>query len=267
MGRLAGKVARRCGCDDGVGMDRIADGALSLLFKYTQGQVVMGILMELLRDMFARRGAVQVSAMEKDTRSPAAAKVLNVGGGSKDTPIPDYFAGWQHDLLDIDDRGAPDLVCDARELLRLEAAQYDAVYCSHNLEHYYRHDGLKVLRGFVHILKEDGFAEIRVPDIAQVIEAVQVHKLDPDDVLYESAAGPISAHDVLYGLQSEIVNSGQDFYAHKTGFTPRSLMKFLKEGGFQHVFLAEGVPLGVHALAFKMEPTAKQCALLELSLS
>jgi SAM-dependent methyltransferase len=196
--------------------------------------------------------------------SPSVSRVLNVGGGSKSTPIPDYFSGWQHDLLDIDDRGAPDLVCDARELTTLEAAQYDAVYCSHNLEHYYRHEGLRVLQGFVHILKEDGFAEIRVPDIAQVIAGVQERQLDVDDVLYESAAGPITAHDVIYGLQSEIVKSGQDFYAHKTGFTPKSLFKFLHEGGFRHVFLAEDVELAVHALAFKREPTADQRALLDL---
>ena len=136
-----------------------------------------------------------------------------------------------NDLLDIDDRGGPDLVCDARELATLSACQYDAVYCSHNLEHYYRHEGLKVLQGFVHILKDDGFAEIRVPDIAQVIGAVQDQQLDLDDVLYESAAGPISAHDVIYGLQSEIVDSGQDFYAHKTGFTPKSLGVWAAEEG------------------------------------
>lgn len=49
-------------------------------------------------------------------RKPGVKSVLNVGGGSKLIPIPGYFDGWQHDLLDIDPRGAPDLVCDAREL-------------------------------------------------------------------------------------------------------------------------------------------------------
>src|SRR6266446_7887238 len=50
--------------------------------------------------------------------------------------------------------------------LALAASQFDAVYCSHNLEHYYRHDGATVLRGFLHVLKPDGFAEIKVPDAA-----------------------------------------------------------------------------------------------------
>ncbi len=224
----------------------------------------MGILIEVVKEIFARRGAKPVQPVQQTAKSSFVSKVLNVGGGTKATPIPDYFSNWQHDLLDIDDRGGPDIVCDARELLTLGAGQYDAIYCSHNLEHYYRHDGLKVLQGFVHVLKDDGFAEIRVPDIAQVIAAVQTHQMDVDDVLYQSAAGPITAHDVIYGLQSEIVNSGQDFYAHKTGFTPKSLMKFLSDGGFRHIFLAEDVQLAIHALAFKTEPSVKQRALLDL---
>lgn len=224
----------------------------------------MGILIQTIKAIFARRSAAPRPVMAKPTDSSTLFKVLNVGGGSKATRIPAHFEGWRHDLLDIDDRGDPDLVCDARELLTLESGQYDAVYCSHNLEHYYRHDGHKVLQGFVHILKDRGFAEIRVPDIAQVISAVNAQKLDLDDVLYLSPAGPITAHDVVYGLQSEIVNSGQDFYAHKTGFTTKSLVKFLTDGGFRHIFLVDDEQLAVHALAFKTEPTASQRALLAL---
>ena len=224
----------------------------------------MGILIETVKGIFARRDGAQNASVPDVIPVSGVYKVLNVGGGSKSTPIPAYFSEWKHDLLDIDDRGKPDLVCDARELLSLEAGQYDAVYCSHNLEHYYRHEGRKVLQGFIHILKDEGFAEVRVPDIAQVIAAVQARQLDLDDVLYESAAGPISAHDVIYGLQSEIVSSGQDFYAHKTGFTVKSLMSFLTEAGFRQIFLAEGAQLAVHALAFKTEPTAWQRLLLDL---
>ena len=172
--------------------------------------------------------------------------------------------GWQHDLLDIDERFNPDLLCDAREITGLESGQYDAVYCSHNLEHYYRHDGLKVLRGFAHILKDKGFVEIRVPDIAQVICAVHEQQLDVDDVLYVSGAGPITAHDVVYGWQAEIITSGQDVYAQKTGFTAKSLMKFLTEGGFRHFFLLNDELFAVHALAFKTYPAESQKAMLKL---
>lgn len=113
------------------------------------------------------------------------------------------------------------------------------------------------------MLNETGFAEIHVPDIAQVMAAVREQQLELDDVLYQSAAGPITAHDVVYGLQSEIENSGQDFYAHKSGFTPKSLGKILTDGGFFKVFLSTEQRLAVHALAFKVEPTAEQYALVK----
>jgi predicted SAM-dependent methyltransferase len=219
------------------------------------------MLMTLLKDIFSAQPAAT------DTVESGLKSVLNVGGGSKNTPIPDYFTGFRHDLLDIDPRGAPDIVCDARELTRLAAGGYDAVYCSHNLEHYYRHDGLKVLRGFLHVLNDTGFAEIRVPDIAKVVAVLHEKQLDLDDVLYESPAGPIRAHDIVYGLQTEIEQSGQDFYAHKTGFTPKSLTAFLLDAGFHKIFLAVDPFLAVHALAFKGEPTAEQRALLGQSWS
>src|SRR5438045_373142 len=65
-------------------------------------------------------------------------KVLNVGGGNKAIELPRQYVGFQHVLLDIDSRGSPDIVGDARQLAALDGSQFDAVYCSHNLEHYYR---------------------------------------------------------------------------------------------------------------------------------
>src|SRR5258706_14012634 len=77
-------------------------------------------------------------------------RVLNVGGNNKNIALPSCYMGWKQTLLDIDPRGEPDIVLDARELSRVPPCEYDAVYCSHNLEHYYRHDGSKVLAGFFH---------------------------------------------------------------------------------------------------------------------
>lgn len=109
----------------------------------------------------------------------------------------------------------------------LPAAQFDAVYCSHNLEHYYRHDVPRVLAGFRHVLNADGFAEIHVPDLADLMQTVVRRGLDVDDLLYQSPAGPITVRDVLYGLGTEIERSGNDFWAHKTGFTKKSLTALL----------------------------------------
>lgn len=223
------------------------------------------MLFGLIKDIFSRRN-LRSDAEASDPRS-SVKRVLNVGGGSKFIRIPKHYDGWQHDLLDIDPAGQPDLVCDARELTKLNGGIYDAIYCSHNLEHYYRHDGLNVVKGFHHMLNETGFAEIRVPDLVQVVNALVERQLDLDDELYRSSAGPISAHDVIYGLQTQIKNSGQDFYAHKTGFTSLSLIRMLKEGGFEKLFFVNDEPLALHAFAFKTEPTQEQHALLGQALT
>ncbi len=180
-------------------------------------------------------------------------RLLNVGGNNKAIPLPPEYAEFDHLLLDIDPRGSPDIVCDARKLSTLEAAQFDVVYCSHNLEHYYRHDVQGVLAGFLHVLKDGGFAHIRVPDIHEVMRITIEKGLDIDDVLYQTPSGPIMVLDVVYGYSLEIEHSGQDFYAHKTGFTQKSLVKALQKAGFSKIYSGVG-NLEINALAFKGAP-------------
>src|SRR5450631_4013509 len=219
------------------------------------------VLLRYLRDLRKPAAKVQGAA---DIR----ARVLNVGGGNKEIPIPACYCNWRHDLLDIDPKGKPDVVCDARELGTLTASQYDAVYCSHNLEHYYKHDGAKVLKGFLHVLKPDGFAEIRVPDLNSVMKRVVESNLDIEDILYESPGGPISVRDVVYGWAKQIEASGVDFYAHKTGFTSRSLEALLRRSGFSKVYMfVQEEGFEIKAFAFKREPTAAQRALIELPVA
>lgn len=184
----------------------------------------------------------------------AAKKVLNVGGNSKAIPLPAIYAGWEHHLLDIDPTGNPDIVCDARQLSTLPPGQYDAIYCSHNLEHYYRHDVAKVLAGFCHMLKPEGFAHIRVPDMTEVMRRAVQESLDIEDTLYQSGMGPISVLDVIYGHGQQIERSGCEFFAHKTGFTCKSLTAALGRGGFTHACInAQGLEIG--AFAFKQAPS------------
>lgn len=190
-------------------------------------------------------------------------KVLNVGGNSKAIPLPPQYADYEHVLLDIDPTVLPDIVCDARKLTTLDAGQFDAIYCSHNLEHYYRHDVRKVLSGFLHVLKDGGFAHIRVPDIQDVMRVTIDRNLDIDDILYESPAGPIKIVDILYGYSVEIERSGQDFFAHKTGFTQKSLLKALKMAGFSKIF-CDADNLVVSALAFKGTPELHALKLFNL---
>ncbi len=190
-------------------------------------------------------------------------RVLNVGGNSREISLPPQYAEFEHVLLDIDPAVSPDIVCDARHLTTLEGGRFDAVYCSHNLEHYYRHDVDKVLAGFMHVLKDSGFAHIRVPDVQEVMRTTVDQDLDIDDVLYESPAGPIRVLDVLYGYAVEIERSGQDFFAHKTGFTEKSLLNVLQKAGFSRTYSGSG-NLEVTALAFKGNPGPTTRALFNL---
>jgi len=200
-----------------------------------------------------------------ENRFAAKHRLLNVGGNDKRTPIPDYYSGWDHVLLDIDARVRPDIVCDARELSSLPAAEYDAVYCSHNLEHYYRHDCRRVLQGFLHVLKADGFVEIHVPDLNGVMRRLVESDLDIEDELYQSSVGPITARDVFYGYSKELEESGQDYFAHKTGFTARSLYRLLREVGFAELFVSVAVEsFELRAYAFRRVATAQQRELLNL---
>ncbi|MFM9966999.1 MAG: hypothetical protein ACKVQK_01150 [Burkholderiales bacterium] len=184
--------------------------------------------------------------------------VLNVGGGGKDIPLPPHYAGWEPLLLDIDDRRDADLICDARLIgEKFLPNSYEAVYCSHNLEHYYPHDVKKVLKGFLHVLTAEGFAEIRVPDVGELIKLLVTEKLDIEHEIYRSSAGPISAHDIIYGYGREIEESGQDYFAHKSGFTQTSLGWALLSNGFAEIYFTE--PLGVfelRAFAFKNSASA-----------
>lgn len=189
---------------------------------------------------------------------------LNVGGCNKHIPVPKHYAGWDHSLLDIMPGAEVDVVCDARLMAQnLPAGQFDAVYCSHNLEHYYRHDLTKVLAGFKHVLKDDGFVEIRVPNMQAVFDRLVKGGKDIEDVMYESAAGPIRAVDMIYGLSSFIAGSGNDFMCHKNGFTPKSLAEVLYFNGFEHLFV--GTPdMDLLAFAFKQKPSDSQIELLKL---
>ena len=188
-----------------------------------------------------------------------------MGGNSKDVALPDQYAGWEHVLLDIDPRGNPDVVCDARELTKLPAGSYDSIYCSHNLEHYHRHEVARVIAGFHHLLRPDGFAFVRVPDMRELMHTVVQKNLDIDDVLYQSEAGPITVRDVIYGYGPEIERSGKDFYAHKTGFTEKSLRAAFVAGGFPVVFNGTG-DLEVKAVALKAMPTQYVASLFDLQI-
>lgn len=190
-------------------------------------------------------------------------RLLNVGGGSKSVQLPTEYAGFEHVLLDIDPAGKPDIIMDGRKIIELPEAQFDVVYCSHNLEHYFRHDVAKVLAGMFHVLKPGGFANIRVPDLMEVMRAVLQRNIDLEEQLYVSPMGPITPLDVIYGFGQQIETSGNDFFAHKTGFSPQSLTRALEKAGFSPNFAKVG-DLEINLIAFKGNPDPDYLKLFNL---
>jgi hypothetical protein len=180
-------------------------------------------------------------------------KVLNVGGNSKQIPLPIQYEKFEHLLLDIDPTGDPDVLCDSRELTKLDSAQFDMIYCSHNLEHYYEHDVRLVLNGFMHVIKSGGGIHLIVPDMQTVFQTIIEKKLDINDVLYESALGPIRVIDVIYGYSKQIESSGVDFFAHKTGFSMKSLAKAVINAGFEFIH-SQRSGFNLILIAFKNKP-------------
>jgi hypothetical protein len=178
--------------------------------------------------------------------------VLNVGGGAG-RELPPIYKGWEQDLLDIDPEVKPDVCCDAKEMRKLKSAKYDAVYCSHNLEHFYRHDVPVVLGGMHHVLKDTGFAHISVPDVIALMEAVVKGNRDIEDTWYPIPGSAISFHDVLYGW-NKVMAQGNLYYAHKCGFSEKSLGKALRAAQFRSVHVARD-GMNLHAFAFKTKPT------------
>lgn len=182
-------------------------------------------------------------------------KVLNVGGNTKDIPIPVYYNGWDHHLLDIDPKGKPDICCDAVSLKdeKKYKGWYDSVYCSHNLEHFYLHKAKDVLLGFYHVLNEDGFCHIRVPHIMNVLRKVVCYNMELSDTLYVVTSGNIIAHDIMFGWQLQIRESGNDYFAHKCAFTSKMLHNELTNAGFRYIYIQE-LDFELRAYAFKKEP-------------
>ena len=163
--------------------------------------------------------------------------------------MPEKYAGWDVVVLDIDPEVQPDLCMDARHIDRIDEGSYDAVFCSHNLEHFYAHEVPDLLRGFKNVLKPGGFVEIHVPDLHEVAKGLATH--EPTDVVYEVEAGPVTYHDILYGWNVAL-SSGNPFYAHKCGFTANSLGNAVFSAGFDKVDVWQGTCADL--LAYGVKP-------------
>jgi SAM-dependent methyltransferase len=158
--------------------------------------------------------------------------VLHVGCGERDPGLlhPRFRGpGWHEIRLDIDPDVQPDIVANIVDLSVVESESVDAVWSSHNLEHVFAHEVPVVLRGFKRVLRRGGIALITVPNLQAAARMIVDGKLE--DTWYVSPFNPIAPLDVVYGLRTGI-QQGNEFMAHRTGFTAETLATKLRQVGF-----------------------------------
>jgi len=189
-------------------------------------------------------------ADEQTTVSPARKRILNAGAGPVSARgIAPMFrgSGWEEVRLDIDPSSKPNVVGSITEMTTFPDHCFDAVWSSHTLEHLFAHEVPRALGECKRVLKTDGFAIFLCPDLESVAE--HLTKYGPDHVAYTSAAGPITALDMLYGHQASVAR-GRVSMAHKTGFTAERLGKLLLAAGFATVHVRRDEQFEICALAF-----------------
>ncbi|MEY8881331.1 methyltransferase domain-containing protein [Donghicola sp. XS_ASV15] len=192
---------------------------------------------------------------------------LNLGSGPRSALPKDApeFYGWREVRVDINPMANPDKVASLTDMKGVIEDNFaDFVFCSHAVEHFYAHEVHSVLAETVRVLKPEGVAVFRTPDLEQVMRLI-----DPEDLekpIYSSPAGDITALDILYGHRASI-EDGDQFMAHKSGFTEEYFAKLLLDAGFSEVRTEKGSSIDFWAQAgFKRLAMQHQVAALKASL-
>lgn len=161
--------------------------------------------------------------------------VANVGCGPPNAnDLPGYFDGWNKLRVDVDLAVQPDIVADLTDLSPIADGTVDAVWASHCIEHLYKYQVPVALAEFRRVLRDDGFVCIIVPDLQTVANYVAADRLH--ETLYDSPAGPVTPHDIIFGFGAAIA-SGRASMAHRCGFTPTMLQRAFAGLPFGEVLL------------------------------
>lgn len=206
--------------------------------------------------------SVTDAARPRPARFPLR-RVLNTGCGpySKSKLHPVFQnSGWQEVRLDIDPAVQPNIVgsvTDMRNLVRDRSM--DAIWSSHNLEHLHGHEVTPALAEFRRVLNPAGFALIATPNLSVVARLIVDGRAE--NVAYTSAAGPITALDMLFGY-GESIKRGNRFMAHHTGFTSDRLGRLILEAGFVEAMVTTDMNFDLWAIA--LMPNANRSKLVSL---
>jgi SAM-dependent methyltransferase len=190
--------------------------------------------------------------------------LVNLGSGPSEAIfLPSFFDQWKQLRVDIDPVVKPDILADLTDLSPIPNCHADAVWASHCIEHLYEHQVMTALSEFRRVVRDDGFVCVIVPDLQAVASYVAADRLF--DPVYESPAGPITAHDIFFGYGAAIA-SGRPSMAHHCGFTPGALQRCFEQLTFGEVLLRRRVEsLELVALA-RVQP-AKDASEREALLS
>ncbi|HEY8873213.1 MAG TPA: methyltransferase domain-containing protein [Stellaceae bacterium] len=185
-----------------------------------------------------------------------------MGAGEKGAAwLPAMFADWREVRVDVDATMAPDILADMTDLSAIESGSADAVWVSHGIEHLYLFEVSKAIAEIYRILADDGFFCVIVPDLQILAEYIASDRLH--EVVYQSPAGPVIAHDMLFGFGPHLAQ-GRSSMAHKCGFTPTLLLQKLQEAPFAEIVLQRRASHELAAVASKRAPAddAERQALL-----
>jgi len=185
-----------------------------------------------------------------DAPAPARRKVVvNLGSGPRPlSRLPPFFADWREFRVDIDPASGPDLLADVTDLSTIRSGSADAVWSAHCIEHLYLHEVTKALEEARRILADDGFLCVIVPDLQAIASYVETDRLL--DTVYDSPAGPVTAHDMIFGFGRDLA-SGRPRMGHHSGFTTSVLLRKLREARFAEIILRRRATLELAAVAWK----------------
>jgi SAM-dependent methyltransferase len=178
--------------------------------------------------------------------------LVNLGSGPKGgARLPAMFAEWRELRVDIDATTAPDILADVTDLSAIESGSADAVWSAHCLEHLYLHQVGTAIAEVYRILADDGFLCLIVPDLQAIAEFIATDRLH--EVVYQSPAGPVTAHDILFGF-GPFLAQGYSQMAHKCGLTPTLLVQKLREAPFAQIVLRRRANHELAGVACKRAP-------------
>lgn len=154
-------------------------------------------------------------------------KLLHIGCGPQ-TILNTPYAGqdFEEVRLDIDPAVRPDVIGTATNLSQFDDESFDVVFSSHNIEHLHKHEVLGHVQEVHRILKPTGWVNYFCPDLQSAAHLIAEGRLH--EPAYQSAVGPITPHDIVYGYKP----GDNPWMAHKIGFTADALEDLVMQAGF-----------------------------------